>query len=277
MAGERVQFDKAAAAQTGGEPVKRQQSTIAFPYLDLDAAIEVADAMYRTRGHSGMEGHELAATMGQVVSGAFRLKTGTARIFGLTEREGRDASKLSSLGLRILESETEKEARAEAFMAVPLYREIYDKYKGQRLPPPKALEREMEALGVSGKVTDKARQAFERSAKQAGYFEKGEDRLVRPYFDVGSGRKVEREESTEEREERVEPRRKNGGGGDGGDYHPFIKGLLQTLPEPGTLWTIEGRGAWLEAAATTFKLMYQGDGKITVSTEAAPKNTATDQ
>jgi hypothetical protein len=32
----------------------------------------------------------------------------------------------------------------------------------------------------------------------------------------------------------------------------------------------------LEAAATTFKLMYQGDGKITVKVESST-NTATDQ
>jgi len=274
MSGEKVKFEKAAPQ---GDAAKRQQSTISFPYLDLDTAVEVADAMYKTRGHSTMESHELAATMGQVVSGAFRLKTGTARIFGLSEKGGRDGAKLSELGLRILEPETEKEARAEAFLAVPLYREIYEKYKGQRLPPPKALEREMEALGVSGKVTDKARQTFERSARQAGFFEKGEDRLVRPYFDAGSGKKAEpegREEPQDER--RIDNGRGGRGGGGGGGYHPFVEGLLQTMPEPGTLWTIEGRAAWLEAAANVFKLMYQGEGKITVSAEARTKSAADD-
>lgn len=269
MTGETVQFEKAAAQ---GDAAKRQQSTISFPYLDLDTAIEVADAMYKTRGHSTMESHELAATLGQVVSGAFRLKTGTARVFGLTEKGGRDGAKLSELGLRILESETEKEARAEAFLAVPLYREIYEKYKGQRLPPRKALEREMEALGVSGKVTDKARQAFERSARQAGFFEKGEDRLVRPFFDAGSGTKVEREEREEPQDERRSDTGRGRGGGNGGGYHPFVEGLLQTMPEPGTVWAIEGRAAWLEAAATAFKLIYKGDGKITVTTENPATN-----
>lgn len=266
MAGETVQSEKIAAQ---GDAARRQQSTIVFPYLDLNTAIEVADAMYKTRGHSTMESHELAATMGQVVSGAFRLKTGTARVFGLSEKGGRDGAKLSELGLRILEPETEKEARAEAFLAVPLYREIYEKYKGQRLPPPKALEREMEALGVSSKVTDKARQTFERSARQAGFFEKGEDRLVRPFFDIGSGTKVEREE----REEPQEVRRDTGRDrGSGSGYHPFVEGLLQTMPEPGTVWAIEGRAAWLEAAATTFKLIYKGDGKITVTAENPSTN-----
>lgn len=220
-----------------------------------------------------MEGHELAATMGQVVSGAFRLKTGTARIFGLTEKDGRDSSKLSDIGLRILEPETEKEARAEAFMAVPLYREIYEKYKGQRLPPPKALEREMESLGVSGKVTDKARQTFERSARQAGFFEKGEDRLVRPYFDGSSGKKVDRVQREEpDAEDQNDGGRKgagNGGGsgggaggGDGRQYHPLIEGMLKTLPAVGEPWPEPDRKAWLTMAESIFAMIYTKGSEV---------------
>lgn len=259
MVGETVNFEM-VADKAKGDGAKRQQSTILFPYLDLDAAVEVAHAMYKTRGHSPMEAHELAAQMGQTISGAFRLKTGTARIFGLTEKAGRDATKLSALGIAIIEPETEKEARAEAFMAVPLYREIYDKYKGQRLPPPKALEREMEALGVSNKQTDKARQAFDRSARQAGYFALGEDRLVRPHF--GDQPPKEKEEAPEK-----EGKKRKGGGDDGGDdeLHPFIRGLLQTLPPAETSWSVQQRADWLTAAATMFKLIYKGEGDITVA------------
>lgn len=54
---------------------------------------------------------------------------------------------------------------------------------------------------------------------------------------------------------------------DGGSYHPFIEGLLKTLPVTGTVWAIEGRAAWLEAAASVFKLLYQGDGRITIAAE----------
>lgn len=251
MSGETVQFER-PSDQAGDS--KRQQSTILFPYLDLDAAIEVADAMYKTRGHGAMEAHELAATMNQTLSGAFRLKTGTARIFGLSEKGGRDATKLSDLGIRIIEAQTEKEARAEAFLTVPLYRAIYDKYKGQRLPPPKALEREMESLGVSGKQTDKARQAFERSARQAGYFEKGEDRLVRPFF--GNGPERSPEQPPEER--RDPPSGQGGGdGGSGGGHHPLIQGLLITLPAVGSDWPQSQRKAWLTMANSIFGMIYK--------------------
>jgi hypothetical protein len=56
-------------------------------------------------------------------------------------------------------------------------------------------------------------------------------------------------------------------GGSGGGRHPFVEGLLERLPEPDTVWSIEGRAAWLEAAASVFKLIYQGDGRITITAE----------
>jgi hypothetical protein len=43
-----------------------------------------------------------------------------------------------------------------------------------------AMERELVGLGVSDKVKDRARQTFERSAEQAGFFAHGRNRLVMP-------------------------------------------------------------------------------------------------
>lgn len=275
MSGETVQFEHAAELLKP-DAEKRQMSTIAFPYLDQDTAVEVANAMYKTRGHSAMEAHELAATMDQTLSGAFRLKTGTARIFGLTEKDGRDASRLSKLGLRIIEPATEKEARAEAFLAVPLYAAIYDKYKGQRLPPPKALEREMEGLGVSNKQTDKARQAFERSARQAGFFEKGEDRLVRPHFD-GHGEQAAAppDDKPDDNGGRGAGSTGGSGGGTGGQYHPLIEGMLQTLPKIGEPWPAPERKAWLTMAESIFAMIYMKGSEV--ERPASETNTATDQ
>ena len=261
------------------EPQKRQTSTISFPYLDLDAAVEVAHAMYKTRGHSAMEAHELAATMDQTLSGAFRLKTGTSRIFGLTEKEGRDSTKLSDIGLRIIEADTEKEARVEAFLAVPLYSAIYENYKGQRLPPPKALEREMERLGVSSKQTDKARQAFERSARQAGFFNKGEDRLVKPLFDDprGGGNAVEKAELPNQFDiENEESGGSIGAVGNGSavdmSYHPLIQGMIDRLPKVDEPWPDEDRKAWLTMAESIFAVIYMKGSEV----KHPEKSTATD-
>jgi hypothetical protein len=60
------------------------------------------------------------------------------------------------------------EAKARAFLAVPLYKAVYEKYKGGVLPPAAALERDLVALGVAEKQKGRAGQVFERSAEQAG-------------------------------------------------------------------------------------------------------------
>jgi hypothetical protein len=68
-----------------------------------------------------------------------------------------------------VDPQQEREARARAFLSVPLYKAIYDKYKGGVLPPAAALERDVVGLGVAEKQTGRARQVFERSAEQTGF------------------------------------------------------------------------------------------------------------
>jgi hypothetical protein len=242
MADSTVEFGK--ADEPGN---KNQRSSIAFPYLDLDTAVEVARAVYARGGRTGCETDELAAEMNQVVSGAFRLKTGTARTFDLIEKAGSGGGvKLTELGLQVIGETTEKAARAEAFLRVPLYAAIFEQYKGHLLPPRRALEREMEKLGVSTKQSDKARQAFERSARQAGFFERGEDRLVRPRADLPTKR-------LDEPDEELEPQSKRppagGGGGDGGGGKDPPKGsdlptLLLELLDPTAMTDEEQQAVW---------------------------------
>ena len=142
-------------------------------------------------------------------------------------------------------------------MLVPLYQAVFEKYKGYTLPPLKALEREIIELGVSPKQAVRARQALERSATQAGYFEHGSDRLVEPAF-KSSAPSTKPLHETEHKE--------GGNGGDGGDYHPFIQGLLQKLPEPETTWDISERAKWLQTAIQIFGLMYQDNGgEVTIT------------
>ena len=279
MAGETVNFERA-----GGDvgDARREQSTIGFPYLDLDAAIEVARAIYNRSGLGSCDLDELAAEMGQTMSGAFRQKTGTAKTFDLVDKESKSSIKLSQLGRQIISADSERAARAEAFMRVPLYSAIYDKYKGHLLPPTKALEREMQAVGVSSKQTDKARQAFERSAKQANFFESGEDRLVRPRVDLDT-REAGQEYAGDtggsgDGESGGSGGSSGSGGGRASDLHPFIQGLLDKIPEPETNWSADERAKWLQTAASIFGLIYKGDGEITVSVK--PTNamkTAVDQ
>ena len=86
----------------------------------------------------------------------------------------------------------------------------------------------MREVGVSPKQTGKARQAFMRSPRQAGFFAHGEDRLVRPSFPNGPATRPI---------DAVEPPDPNrgksggGGGGDGTDQEMIrsIRGLIARL------------------------------------------------
>lgn len=65
-------------------------------------------------------------------------------------------------------------------------------------------------------------------------------------------------------------RKGGGGGGDNLNLHPFIQGLLQTLPKRGAEWKAADRAKWLQTAANIFDLIYKGDGGVKV--EAAMAN-----
>ena len=283
MADTKINFEAAKAKAEGNAARTREQSTIANPNVDLSLAIDVARAVYARQGLGSCPLDELAAEMKCTMSGTFRIRTAAAQVFGFIQKDGRSAVKLTDLGCHLVTPESEAEAKATAFLNVPLYSRIYENYRGKLLPPTKALEREMTNLGVALKQATAARQIFQRSARQSGFFGSGEDRLVRPKTTgtLGSTEPSTIEQATFDESLREDSdHRRGGGNGSGGsrgrasNLHPFIQGLLDTLPEPETNWAIEGQAKWLQAAANIFCLMYKGTGEITL--KAVEKNGATE-
>lgn len=264
MAGETVDFDATkdqVEGDNGDSDQKRERSTISFPYNDIDDAIAVARAIHGNAGLS-CDIAQLAAYMKQTVtSGAFRLTVSSARIFGLIETSKAGVT-LTALGQQIIDPAQERKGRADAFLAVPLYRAVYEKYRNTTLPPAKALEREMVNLGVVQKQADRARQVFERSAEKSAFFEQGKNRLVLPAV-----RDLTPPQADDSKKER-----RNGGGG-GGSHHPFIEGLLQKLPEADTEWGLYERAKWLQAAVRIFDLMYTMPDDAVGEVEVNIKNT----
>ena len=160
----------------------RIRSTIEFPYGDQNQAVEVASKIHTEAGMTCTV-DQLAAWFKQSPSsGTFRQRVSTARIFGFVETERGGSILLTPLGRAVVDPGQEQKARAQAFMLIPLYKSLFEKFKGYTLPPRSALEREITQMGVSPKQKSRARQAFERSATQAGYFQHGPDRLVEPAF-----------------------------------------------------------------------------------------------
>lgn len=244
----------------------RERSLIAFPYNDLDDAVEIAKAIHE---HAGISCSltQLAAYAGQSVSsGAFRLRVSNASTFGLTENERREV-RLTPLGRMVADPAREPQARVDSFLYVPLYRRIFEHHDGYTLPGAAPLERFMREIGVSSKQTGKARQAFMRSARQAGFFAHGEDRLVRPSFPGGSPgtRPIEPSANGEDA--------KKTGGGSGSDLPPLdglILALVKKLPPAGTAdWKAADRIMWLQMAAMAFQMAY-GPAELIEVKIAAP-------
>lgn len=105
-------------------------------------------------------------------------------------------------------------------------------------------------LGVARKQTDKARYAFQRSARQAGFFNAGTDRLVEPRLDHAQHDDAINGDLPNTGQPDAPDRQHN-------DLHPLIEGLVATLPKPGTEWDDEEREAWLTAAKSNFALIYE--------------------
>ena len=246
-------------AQHPAKTAKQDRSSEPFPYVPLQGAIDVAKAIFERAGHGACENDEIAVGLNQTVSGAFRLKTSAARMFGLTERVGRTAYRLTDLGRRLVSEENSRPAQVEAFLSVPLYAKIYEAYRGSKLPPPKGLENEMAKMGVAPKQTDKARQALERSAQLAGFFESGNDRLVKPRVEFTAPEDDDPDAIDSKEEARSAPSAKPTDKSETTieSFHPFIQGLLKTLPEPETEWPATEREKWLALAGNAFDLIYK--------------------
>ncbi len=251
---------------------ERLQSSIKFPYGDLETSIDIAESMHNS-GYQECAPDQLAAAMNQQVSsGNFRQKISTARAFGLINTSpGRIT--LTELGYRVLDPAQQRGALAEAFLTVELYRKLYDDFRGKQLPPrPAALERTFENYGVSPKQTDKARHAFDRSAKQAGFFDHGNDRLVMPGDISAQPTSARPTPAVQQTREVPTVEQRGGGGGEPPSYlDPLIVALLHKMPT-GKTWPLPDRAKWLRALAMNLSFVYEADdgkaGEIDVTIQA---------
>ena len=244
-------------ATIGEQPTadrKRFRSEIEFPYSDLESAVEVAQTIHSKAGTS-CEIDELAAWMGQTATGGtFRTRLGAARMFGLIET-GQGRATLTQPGRDVLDnSGNERAARVTAFLNVELFRVMYDQYKGNALPPPPAIERQMEQLRVSPKQKERARQTFMKSAQYAGFIDSTTGRFVKPGIaqkDEGSGQQQE-----------INRRGSDGGDGTGElRLDPLLIALLKKVPSPEKGWPGPARVRWFRTFAMNVSQIYDGDGE----------------
>jgi hypothetical protein len=240
----------------------RAQSAIAFPYMDLENAISVARAMLDSGGLALTREQVAGALRQSPSSGNFILKMGAARQFGVIEQvQGK--YQLTQLGFAITNKDeaTERAARAEAFLNVPLYRRAYDEFRGRQLPPrPHGLESAFVHFGVAPKQKDTARQIFEKSARQAGFFNVDPDRLIEPILGAGVAIEGDRKQAIygfhgAKEADTAGPvaaiKTTN--------LDALIQGLIDRLPKAGEKWDIEKRARWLQVLASNFDIVYASD------------------
>ena len=147
----------------------RQRSTVPFAYIGLEDVMEVSIAIHENVGSGDCDEHQLAVWLKKSQkSSGFRSMWSTARLFGLIDAEN-GRFRLSPLGRRALDPAQERGAKVKAFLTVPLYNAVFEKYKGGVLPPAAALEREIVEIGVAEKQKHTARLVLERSAQYAGF------------------------------------------------------------------------------------------------------------
>ncbi|AXQ29380.1 hypothetical protein D0B54_12050 [Solimonas sp. K1W22B-7] len=237
-----------------GDGEGRQRSKIGFPYAPLAEADCLVKAIHDNAGTGDCSQQQLAAWLNMSIkSSGFRTDLAAARLFGVIESDGPDKYRLSPLGRRIVDPVNARKAKAEAFLNVPLFKALFEKYKEGVLPPTAALEREIAGLGVAEKQKDRARQVFERSAEQAGFFEHGKNRLVMPAVAV---------KDTPPPPPPPPPPGGSSGGGDnfsGLELDPLLIALLRKIPKTGEKWPEAQRLRWFNTFAMNVSQVYDDD------------------
>lgn len=275
MGAERPQSAKESLEEPEkSEKSERGRSRIEWPYYSLDEASKLAKGIFDLGGSCQID--QLAGHLNQTATGGgFRLKVQAARTFGLVNSHQGQLT-LTDLGSEIVDPDGDRQAKADAFMKVPLYSAIYEQFKGKTLPGIVGLENAMVNLGVAIKQKDKARQAFLRSAKEGGFFAYGATKLVYPILPVSTQERTPKDAKMSE--SNTFPSSigsgNGGNGGGGGQLDPLIQGLLNKLPDTSNPWPLDGRKKWLQLALSVFDVMYSGaeeNKSLSIQVESSAK------
>jgi hypothetical protein len=260
MAGENTASGEAKTVQIEDGQESRDRSSISFPYNNLNDAIDVARAIHSNVSGGDCDDAQLSAWLHMSAkSSGYRVQLSAARMFGLVETAA-GRHKLTPLGKTAMDPQREREARAKAFLNVPLYARVYDEYKNGVVPPAAAVERDFVRLGVIEKQKSRARQVFEKSAEQANFFEHGRNRLVMPGFAVRDEPEERADESgKDDQQDKGKGSGNNGGPPVGLDLDPLLIELLKKIPPTHEGWAAPQRLRWFKTFAMNVSQIYDED------------------
>lgn len=184
-----------ARKTASADKAETTERRLAYPFYDLDNCIAVAQVLHERGGGTLTTDQLVPATGHKGKSGSFLTKLASARLFGLIT--GTEDGKISIMdrGADIVGPTepgiTDREAKKDAFLAVPLFAAVYAKYNGKALPPKDGLVSILKGtFGVPASQLEFAYRSLKSSAGTAGFLEAtaGEmTRLVMPVIAKSAG------------------------------------------------------------------------------------------
>ena len=172
------------------QPQKRIRSPYLFPAYGIATALQVGQIVESDGGGSLSETALAMAMSSSAKSSTFRLKTLTAKQFGIVTKNGPNllTTPLAKAIFKPTRDSEKAGALATAFLSIPLFREVAQRYKGQPLPNSGSLRNILEReLGIIGKRVPNAERVLMDSARDAGVLRSsGSNTYVAPATDGGA-------------------------------------------------------------------------------------------
>ncbi len=243
------------------------RSRISYPYFDNIQSLEVAKAIHE-KGGGTCTPDQLAAFLNymSVKSGTYQTRVSAAKQFGFIRSEGSNIV-ITERAQQILSPvmpDDAVNAKADAFLSVELFKEIFEKYKGGPIPPEAGLKNLLQqSYGFTADRVGPAVRVLLDSAEQSGFFSTAGDksRLIRPAVKPTGFSKVEPLAKAHAPEHLTEkPPKFSGGSSDGpSGVHSAIIGLLRELPPPGSNWPTKQKNRFVKAFQATLDFIYPSD------------------
>jgi hypothetical protein len=249
-----------------GKP--KGKSGTRFPYYDLEDAVTVAKVIH-DKGGGLCDQAQLATFLGHkgINSGAFLTRVSAAKMFGTIEQTDDLKFRVTQRGQAIIapiSEQTATAAKVAAFLAVDLFKKVYDQFHGTTIPADVGLKNLLETTYqvVPARVIPTVRIMI-TSAEYAGFFKAAgnKTKMVMPLTLPGGS--VQPPPPAKQPESHT-PGAGNGGGAgggagggdDGSGIDPAIMGLLRRLPAAGTALSSKRRKALIDAFTHTVGFLY---------------------
>lgn len=245
---------------------KRRQTRVSaenrYPVYDLADSVLAAKAV-KERGGNACSPEQLGAFLNykNTRGGGFVARVAAAKAFGLIQTvHGRYA--ITAEGETVLfpvREEARQKALRDAFLRVPLYRQVFERHKGVKLPEEFGMRNFLQTqFGIPpGDRVARAYKILMDSAEQAGFFVANQGSRTHLVDPVIGGMAFTPPPVVDPQPNEDLPKNSGGRGGGPGDdvrVHPALRGLLTLIPPEPAPWA--GRAAFDRAWEGAMEMLY---------------------